>query len=108
MYWLSLSNSDIKAHFTEIYWVWISESKITYVTNKVFTEIEDWKNRPLKKIYSIIYLDCIHYKVRQDRKIVQCLKKDKNCWENIIWKDFEWKIFYEQAKNLEDIKKWRF
>ena len=85
MYWLWLSNSDIKWHFEEIYWVWISESKITYVTNKVFAEIEDWKNRPLKRIYSIIYLDCIHYKVRQDWKIIS-----KACYV-ILWIDSEWK-----------------
>lgn len=84
MYWLWLSNADIKAHFEEIYWVWISESKITYVTNKVFAEIEDWKNRPLDKIYSIIYLDCIHYKVRQDGKIVS-----KACYV-IIWINSQW------------------
>lgn len=85
MYGLWLSNSDIKTHFEEIYWVWISESKITYVTNKVFAEIEDWKNRPLKKIYAIIYLDCIHYKVRQDWKIIS-----KACYI-ILWIDDEWK-----------------
>jgi putative transposase len=85
MYWLWLSNMDIKAHFTEIYGVWISESKITYITNKVFAEIEDWKNRPLKKIYAMIYLDCIHYKVRQDGKIVS-----KACYV-ILWIDDEWK-----------------
>lgn len=85
MYGLWLSNSDIKSHFEEIYWATISESKITYVTNKVFAEIEDWKNRPLKKIYAIIYLDCIHYKVRQDWKIVS-----KACYV-ILWVDEEWK-----------------
>jgi len=85
MYGLWLSNADINNHFTEIYWVWISESKITYVTNKVFAEIEDWKNRPLKKIYAIIYLDCIHYKVRQDWKIIS-----KACYV-ILWIDDEWK-----------------
>ncbi len=85
MYWLWLSNADIKEHFTEIYWVWVSESKITYITNKVFAEIEDWKNRPLKKIYAIIYLDCIHYKVRQDWKIVS-----KACYV-ILGIDSEWK-----------------
>ena len=85
MYGLWLSNNDIKSHFQDIYWVWISESKITYVTNKVFAEIEDWKNRPLKKIYSIIYLDCIHYKVRQDWKIIS-----KACYV-ILWIDDEWK-----------------
>jgi len=85
MYWLWLSNADIRTHFEEIYWVWVSEAKISYVTNKVFAEIEDWKNRPLKKIYAIIYLDCIHYKVRQDWKIV-----NKACYV-ILWIDEEWK-----------------
>jgi len=85
MYGLWLSNMDIKEHFTEIYGVWVSESKITYITNKVMWEIEDWKNRPLKKIYAIIYLDCIHYKVRQDGKIVS-----KACYV-ILWIDDEWK-----------------
>lgn len=85
MYGLWLTNSDIKAHFEEIYWATISESKITYVTNKVFAEIEDWKNRPLKRIYAIIYLDCIHYKVRQDWKIIS-----KACYV-ILWVDEEWK-----------------
>ena len=85
MYWLWMTNSDIRSHFEEIYWVWVSESKISYITNKVFSEIEDWRNRPLKKIYPIIYLDCIHYKVRQEGKIVS-----KACYI-ILWVDEDWK-----------------
>ncbi len=85
MYGLWMSNNDIRRHFEEIYWVWISEAKITYVTNKVFAEIEDWKQRPLNKIYAIIYLDCIHYKVREDGKII-----NKACYV-IIWINQEWK-----------------
>ncbi len=85
MYWLWMSNNDIRRHFEEIYWVWISEAKITHVTNKVFAEIEDWRNRPLDKIYAIIYLDCIHYKVREDWKII-----NKACYV-IIWVNQEWK-----------------
>jgi len=84
MYWLWMSNSDIRSHFEEIYWVWVSESKITYITNKIFSEIEDWRNRPLKKIYPIIYLDCIHYKVRQEWKIIS-----KACYI-ILWIDEDW------------------
>lgn len=85
MYGLWMSNSDIRSHFEEIYWVWVSESKITYITNKIFSEIEDWRNRPLKKIYPIIYLDCIHYKVRQEWKIVS------KASYVILWIDEDWK-----------------
>jgi len=84
MYGLWLTNSDIRTHFEEIYWIWVSESKISYITNKVFSEIEDWKNRPLKDKYAIIYLDCIHYKVRQEWKIL-----NKACYI-ILWIDEEW------------------
>lgn len=84
MYGLWLSTSDISSHMEEIYWVWISPSKISYVTNKILWELEDWKNRPLKKLYTIIYLDCIHYKVRQDWKIVS-----KACYV-ILGIDIEW------------------
>ena len=84
MYGLWMSNSDIRAHFEEIYWVWISESKISYVTNKVFAEIEDWKNRPLKEKYAIIYLDCIHYKVREEWRIIS------KASYIILWIDEEW------------------
>ena len=84
MYGLWMSNSDIRAHFEEIYWVWISESKISYITNKVFAEIEDWKNRPLKEKYAIIYLDCIHYKVREEWRIIS------KASYIILWIDEEW------------------
>lgn len=84
MYGLWLSTSDISSHMEEIYGVWISPSKISYVTNKILWEIEDWKNRPLKRVYPIIYLDCIHYKVRQDGKIIS-----KACYV-ILWIDSEW------------------
>lgn len=85
MYGLWMSNADIRSHFEEIYGVGISESKISVITNKVFAEIQDWHNRPLKKVYPILYLDCIHYKVRQDGKIIS-----KACYI-ILWIDEEGK-----------------
>ena len=42
-------------------------SKVTY---RVFAEIEQWRNRPLEEQYFAIYLDAIHYKVRENRKVV--------------------------------------
>lgn len=83
MYGLWMSNTDIRSHFEEIYGVGISESKISYITDKIYGEIEDWKYRPLKAVYPIVYLDCIHYKVRQDGKIIS-----KACY-SILWIDLD-------------------
>jgi len=85
MYWLWLSTQDISNHVKDIYWIGLSESKISMITDKILKDVEEWKNRPLEKVYPIIYLDCIHYKVRQDWKII-----NKACYI-IIWINLEWR-----------------
>ena len=39
------------------------------VTDKLLPQIEDWQNRPLDEIYPIVYIDAIHYSVRDKRVI---------------------------------------
>ena len=70
MYGLWLSNADITAHIQEIYWVEHSEGLISNITNKILEEVFDWQKRPLSATYPIIYLDAIHYKVRDSWHIV--------------------------------------
>jgi len=36
------------------------------VTDKILHQIEDWQNRPLDEVYPILYIDAIHYSVRDD------------------------------------------
>jgi len=69
LYAIGTSYSDISEHFKKMYGVNYSPSFITSVTNKVIDEIEAWKTRPLEDIYAIIYLDAIHFKVRENRKV---------------------------------------
>lgn len=70
LYAIGTSYGDISEHFKKMYGVNYSPSFITSVTNKVIDEIEAWKARPLEDIYAIIYLDAIHFKVRENRKVV--------------------------------------
>ena len=70
LYAIGTSYADISEHFKKMYGVSYSPSFITSVTNKVIDEIEAWKSRPLEDVYSIIYLDAIHFKVRENRKVV--------------------------------------
>ena len=63
---LGSSYSQISEHIEEIYGVHFSKPAITAVTDKLIPMLEEWKKRPLDAIYPFIYLDAIHYKVRED------------------------------------------
>ena len=64
------SVEDVRFQLVQLYGVELSAGAISAVTDKIIPEITDWQNRPLQPFYSIIYLDAIHYKVRQDGKVI--------------------------------------
>ena len=63
---LGNSQSQIIDHIEEIYGVHFSKPAITAVTDKLIPMMEEWKRRPLEPIYPFLYLDAIHYKVREN------------------------------------------
>ena len=63
---LGSSYSQITEHIEDIYGVHFSKPAITAVTDRLIPMLEEWKIRPLDAIYPFIYLDAIHYKVRED------------------------------------------
>ncbi|MBU1657431.1 IS256 family transposase [bacterium] len=63
---LGNSYSQIADHIEDMYGVHFSKPAITTITDKLIPKLEEWKKRPLSSIYPFIYLDAIHYKVRED------------------------------------------
>lgn len=63
---LGNSYSQIADHIEDIYGVHFSKPAITAVTDKLIPMLEEWRKRPLSSIYPFIYLDAIHYKVREE------------------------------------------
>ncbi len=63
---LGSSYSQITEHIEDIYGVHFSKPAITAVTDKLIPMLNEWKKRPLEAIYPFLYLDAIHYKVRED------------------------------------------
>ena len=63
---LGSSYSQISDHIEDIYGVSFSKSAISAVTDKLIPMLEEWRKRPLEAIYPFIYLDAIHYKVREE------------------------------------------
>jgi putative transposase len=55
---------EIQAHLEEMYGADVSPSLISIVTDAVVDEVKAWQARPLDPVYPIVYLDCIHMKVR--------------------------------------------
>ena len=68
MYGLGMSYRDISDHIEEIYQVSISTATISAVTDKIITTVKEWQARPLEAIYPFIWLDAIHYKVKDGGK----------------------------------------
>lgn len=70
LYAMGTSNLDISEHMRKMYGLDYSASFISSVTDQVLEEITAWKARPLDEVYAVIYLDAIHFKVRENRQVV--------------------------------------
>lgn len=64
------SIEDVRHQLRQIYGVELSTGAISMVTEKVWQEVLNWQQRPLHPCYVIVYLDAIHYKVRQEGHFV--------------------------------------
>lgn len=70
MYGLGMSYTDISSHIEEIYQVSISTATISTITDKIIDRVKAWQSRPLDSIYPFVWLDAIHYKIKDGGKYV--------------------------------------
>ena len=94
LYAKGMSTSDIQAEIEDLYGITISPSMVSKITDKVLSSAVEWQNRPLDRIYPIVYLDAMYFKVRSNGKIVNkavyiCLGYDMDGYKDIlgIWVD---------------------
>lgn len=66
MYAKGMTTRQISETIEDIYGFETSEGFISDVTDKILPQIEDWQNRPLDEVYPILYIDAIHYSVRDE------------------------------------------
>lgn len=71
MYGKGMTTRDISSHIKDIYGFGISETMVSKITNKILPTIEEWQNRPLEKVYPMVFLDAIHYHVRENNIVVK-------------------------------------
>ena len=64
LYARGMTVRDVQAHLLEIYDVDVSPDLISRVTDAVWDELEEWRNRPLDAMYPIVYIDALMIKIR--------------------------------------------
>ena len=70
MYAKGMSQRDIEDTIREIYGSEVSQGMISKITDKIMPEVNEWQNRPLEKIYPVIYFDGIVFNTRKDNRII--------------------------------------
>ena len=69
LYGLGMSYNDIAGHLKEIYGLEISNGTLSAVTDKIIQTVKEWQARPLENVYPIVWLDAIHYKIKENGKV---------------------------------------
>lgn len=70
LYGLGMSYQDIRAHMQEMYGVEVSAGLLSRITDKLLPLITEWRNRPLESIYTVVFLDAMFFKAREEGKVV--------------------------------------
>lgn len=66
MYARGLSQRDIAATIEDIYGFEISHGAISTITDSVLEQVNEWQNRPLKKLYTFVFVDCMYVSIRKE------------------------------------------
>lgn len=71
MYAKGISTRDITSHLNDIYGIELSAEMISRITDRILPEIKDWQRKPLEKKYVVMFLDAVHYHVREENTVVK-------------------------------------
>jgi len=71
MYAKGMTTGDMESHIQDLYGLEISDSTISRITDKILPIAKEWQSRVLESIYAVVYMDAIHYHVRQDGRIIK-------------------------------------
>jgi putative transposase len=69
LYGIGMSLRDISNYIDEMYDTMVSATTLSQITDKIIPEIKQWQSRPLEKVYPIVFLDAMHFKVKDDGQI---------------------------------------
>lgn len=71
MYGLGIVTRDISKYINKIYGIDVSTEMVSKITDKLIPSIEKWKTRTLEDIYYFVFLDTIHFSVKEDKSTIK-------------------------------------
>jgi len=69
LYGLGMSLRDISAHINQMYDTELSHTVLSQITDRIIPQVKAWQGRPLEPVYPIVWLDAMHYKVREEGRV---------------------------------------
>lgn len=70
LYARGMSTRDIHDQLQDLYGIELSADMVSKITDKILPQAREWQTRPLDCMYPFVFMDCIHYKVREDGKVL--------------------------------------
>lgn len=67
---LGSSYQDIRAHIEDMYGMSVSNGTVNAITDKLLPELQAWRERELEPLYPVIWLDAIHYKIKENGRFI--------------------------------------
>lgn len=71
MYAKGMTTRDISTHLRDVYGVEASAEMISHMTDRILPIAKEWQNRPLEKKYAIVFMDAVHFHVREDNRTIK-------------------------------------
>ena len=71
MYAKGMTTRDISDHLKSVYGVDASAEMISHMTDRILPVAKEWQNRPLEKKYAVVFMDAVHFHVRQDNQTIK-------------------------------------
>lgn len=117
MYAKGMSQRDIADTVEDIYGFEISHETISEITDRVLEQLEEWQNRPLKKFYTFLFVDCLYVTIRKDYETknyavytilgydVDGAKDILGLWLNETESKHQWMQIFDElkARGVEDV-----
>ncbi|MCP4355460.1 MAG: IS256 family transposase [Proteobacteria bacterium] len=70
LYGYGMSYRDISSNIEDIYGIKVSSGTLNTITDKIIPKVKEWQSRPLESVYPVVWMDAIHYKIREDGKVI--------------------------------------
>lgn len=71
LYARGLTTREINEQIQDLYGIEVSATMVSNITDKIIPEIKEWQDRPLDSIYPIVFIDAVHFSVREDNRVAK-------------------------------------